>query len=668
MNFLSEKINRDERKFELVEKGKEEIYLGDLYIYYKNINELMIYLWEHPEYVFRIIKYSDKEELKNYLAPLFVNNFYENIVSSYYMENNLIYIITLLLQDEINGLTNRNIEEKFLENTACGYIFEELRKKRDIRSFFKNIIIEDLEELIVKISSSKFQFDKPNLNSYFGCEKIKNSQYDEKKKKEFIQKYFVPLDKKALQKVIEEYKSNKYMNDFLNKKIDDCQSNENIYSYHGLFSNMFKSEFSNEWLSKYINDFSLVIPFLNSILDKIEKNIHILPYSIKCIFRIISVLFMKKSNVLNKSKQIALLAKFFFGKLLIPILKNPEIEIYFDKLYIDENTKYNLKIICFILDKFTSGNFFESNRKDTENYTPFNWFFIEKMEKLFNIFNFMDKVKLPTFIDKIIHNKLPLDYEFNYFRENPDKTINHRSICFNLFQLKTILNTINKQRNEFFIYSKDNILKNILEKLIPLEVLILDKDQAESNIIPNSINKKAKNNEIQEKVPKKLYYYLISSLLINENNEKFCNINGNTKSFLLDEEKQVDNEILYQNILCQKIKKTIYDLLDNSKQLIKADFQENLNDIKYILNKLNLLMKFSNYYEQPDDSIPYEWYIKFILDYLEKINESFINNNYEKLFNEIKDDINKSNSNYLEVLSIIIKKLEIAKKRTILFQ
>ena len=130
----------------------------------------------------------------------------------------------------------------------------------------------------------------------------------------------------------------------------------------------------------------------------------------------------------------------------------------------------------------------------------------------------------------------------------------------------------------------------------------------------------------------------------------------------------MDNEILYQNILCQKIKKTIYDLLDNSKQLIKADFQENLNDIKYILNKLNLLMKFSNYYEQPDDSIPYEWYIKFILDYLEKINESFINNNYEKLFNEIKDDINKSNSNYLEVLSIIIKKLEIAKKRTILFQ
>ena len=72
--------------------------------YYKPLNtyfpKLMNYLWEQPKIVTSVIHNCDKNNLKEYLAPFFVNNFYENILSSKFIEDNLIYVITLLLKDE----------------------------------------------------------------------------------------------------------------------------------------------------------------------------------------------------------------------------------------------------------------------------------------------------------------------------------------------------------------------------------------------------------------------------------------------------------------------------------------------------------------------------------------------------------------------------------------
>ena len=40
----------------------------------------MKYLWENPKIVANLLIHSKKEDIKNNMAPLIVNNFYENIL------------------------------------------------------------------------------------------------------------------------------------------------------------------------------------------------------------------------------------------------------------------------------------------------------------------------------------------------------------------------------------------------------------------------------------------------------------------------------------------------------------------------------------------------------------------------------------------------------------
>ena len=61
-------------------------------------------LWNSPEITHNILLNSDIEIVKTNLAPFICNNFYCNYLSGNYMENNLLYIITKMLKDEIDKL------------------------------------------------------------------------------------------------------------------------------------------------------------------------------------------------------------------------------------------------------------------------------------------------------------------------------------------------------------------------------------------------------------------------------------------------------------------------------------------------------------------------------------------------------------------------------------
>ena len=63
------------------------------------------------------------------------------------MENNLLYVITMMLKDEINKLDNINQIDNFLENSKCGFLLEELQKMPDIQIFFKKVIQKTVETI-----------------------------------------------------------------------------------------------------------------------------------------------------------------------------------------------------------------------------------------------------------------------------------------------------------------------------------------------------------------------------------------------------------------------------------------------------------------------------------------------------------------------------------------
>ena len=696
--MIAERRGKDDRRFDLVEDQGE--LLRDLNTY---LPKLMNYLWEQPKIVAAVIKNSDITNLKEYLAPFLANNFYENILSSYYIEDNLMYVLTILLEDEINNLTNINQESIFLNDTPCGCLLEELRRKNDIQAFFKTIIFNEIENLEVNYSSWKFNFKISNLTDDYRRQSvelkkkkkvkkdegylkfpnenqsdsisledsnyIRNKKNIQKEQETFNQKYIPPLDKTALQKIIDEYKNNnnKKLYDYCYSKMNDCTNNSDIFSNKKLMENLYKCDFSQELLLKYQSYFMIVISFINSIIKKIMDNFHLLPYSVKCLCKIISMLITKKFPTITETEKNAFIAKFFFGKLLVPILLDPGIEAFISNFIISENTLQNLKIICAIFNEFTSGHFYKSVDENSD-YTPFNWYFIEKMEKLFDIFDQITKVKLPSFIEKFINKELPEEFEYKYFTENPDEDINLVSICFNLDQVKALLNTMDKFKDQIFTTKKSIGLRKTVEKLMSsnnqlLLQSILNMEKRENKKTQLTKSKK-KDKEEKDKEPEKviLHYFLITKLLTNERYKELFSIEQKTANFSIKELKTTPTEeTLKQNNII-KVKNFFCSLLYNYNKLILTDFDEGTTEnTEQILTELNKFMKSSNFVV--DGSIPSEWYVKSLFEYLKKIPEDLTMNDCEKLYNEIEKDVNKSIEELdIVALSVIMGKLKFAKR------
>ena len=698
LNMISERERKDNRKFELIEEP--ENYLSDLNTY---IPRLMEFLSDDPKIVATIIKNSDLNELKDHIAPFFTNNFYENILSTYYIEDNLMYLLTLLLQDEINCIEDINKSDDFLHNTPCGIILEELKRKSDIQAYFKAIIFNDVQKLEVNYSPVTLKFKIDKLKEDYITKSVKepkgkkNSKTDEQYLRQrkgtrdiignaldessfnifssmnknqsdldnFNEKYVPDLNKNALEKLVEKYKDNKILLDYLNPKLNKAENSSDIFSNKLFFNNLYKNDLSKELLYQYHNYFNVVISFIDSIIDKIISNFQLLPYSVKCLCKIISILITKKFPTISNIEKNSFIARFFFGKLLVPILNNPGIEAFINNFIISGNTLKNLSMLGQIINKFVSGNFYISKEESCE-FTPFNWYFIEKFEKLFNIFEHITKVRLPSFIEKFINNELPEDYKYKYFNENPDEVISHSSICFNLDQIKAILSSFKNCEELLFSNKKNFALKKTIEKLSSKNCLklingLLSKEKKDPQESLRQ-SKKEKNLQKIESEGTKVHYCLIKHLYTNEKYTKLFEIKQDTPNFSIPELKSTpDEETTTKNNII-KVKNFFCSLLTNYNKLVKTDFDEGTTqNTEKILTELNNFMKSSNFVF--DGTIPSEWYVKSLLEYLKKIPEDLTKNDCEKLFNEIEEDVNKSIKELdFEALSVIVGKLKYTRR------
>ena len=694
MHKINQRLGKDNRKYELCLDDQE--ILRDLKNYIPN---LMNRLWELPKTVVSVIENASKENLKEHLAPLFANNFYENILSSYYIEDNLIYVLYLLLHTEINKLNNFNQIDKFLDETPCGILLGELRRRSDIQSFFKNIIIKAIENLEANNSMNKIYFDLDNMISFYTKTNSRKNEeaylndlsgdnddsddddifgdgvnIDKKKDNDeqgnFNQKYIPYLDKKSLLKLIEENKNDKEKYDYLSSKLSFFTNDENIFSNERLLDFLNRYKHPNKLLYLYRRHFMIVVNFIDQIINNILENIHLAPYSIKCICRIISELIIHKFPTITIHQKSAFISKFLFEKLLIPILMNPGVEVFVNN-FICENTYYNLKEISSILKKFVSCNFYTS--KDNEfNYTPFNWYYIKNIKNIFKISKEIIKVRFPLFIENLINNKLPKDYEYNYFKENPDEFVNFRSILFNMEQISALIETMDAHEKEIFKDDKCIKIQKALEKLllgnnqkimkgiINSEKIDEKKDNKKDKNKKKDKDKKKKDDE--EKInEKKVHYFLITNLDLNQTYEELLSIKQKTNFSLEEIKNPNDEESLMKNKII-KVKNFFFSLLYNYHKLIKTDFDEGkIENTEKILNELNIFMKSSNFVM--DGSIPSEWYVKSLLEYLKNIPENLTKNDCEELYNEMKEDINKSIKRFdFEALSVIMGKLKFANR------
>ena len=717
LNIL-QKIRTDSSKilkeYILIENNYD--YLSNLTTYISNI---LTYLWEEPKILANLLIKANKKDIKNYLAPLICNNFYENILSPNYIEDPLIYIIYLLLKNEIDNIKDINEGiNYFLNDTPCSYILKQLIEKNDIKEYFKIILQDTLED----IGTDKFMFSIDEINewqkekgktvnkSIFDKNYLSSKNVDNKGKRLSMDKNDIKenditkaktLTKIDIQGITEDDKENIKNNinyqiftavyltsipiseikENINKYKDDIYlknyyeylllNTKGDYSQNNFFENIYKMKDAESILVYYQEHFLKVKEFINKFLENIINNYRIIPYTIKCISKIIYQLVNNKFKEANEIQKNLFISKFLYKTLIFHIFEKPDINALINDYIISNNTLYNMEIISYIIETLVSFKLFRDTNSLEGDFTPFNRIFLEKIPEIFQINKFIIDINLPRFIDGLINKKIKEDeYHFDIFNENPNEIVFYQSMLLNikefnslfenLFNLKDELLAPNIQKDENLLHNKYEKYKNREEKNKKYISVCLKKLKSPDNfkILSDLIKKieysitttKTKGEglfsktKINEEKKEKVYYFHVSQLLFNEKSKKIFSLAQKYYYYHIKElnEKDYKNEdpkelLIKNNII--KCKNLFSSILYNYRILEKSDFNNN-KTIMDILKELTYFMKSSNYLI--DGTIPSEWYLISLIECLKKLPDEYKNDEYNKLFGELTYELNES--------------------------
>ena len=640
-------------------------------------------LWNYPEAIFYILKNSEEQ---NKLADFFMNNFFNNYMSGNNLENNLLYLIAMILKEEIEQMKDLPGLNNFLENSLSSLLLKEMINFPDIQLYFRTIIFETVEKMEKDFSWAKMNFNMAqishDLKKFIKEEDKKSSKKKKKNVEELCKKFINTIINERSINIIENEDDDKISNgidldnDFLDNTIsikkEDLENlaksaesqNKKDYKYlilsllenmkvkkdPTLYENSFLEPFTkdkeinlNFLLFIYQHDFKNIINLVDIFINDLFNNIEIIPDSIKYICKLISLLIKNKFKDIPKYLENALISKFFVDKLLIPMFQSPNYNALINDFIISGYTKNNLNFIVFILKKIFSGKLFQVNTMlpngEEEKYlTIFNKYILNNMEKIFLFYEKAINISLPSFIDKYINNKLPSDYLYDYFCENPEEIYANITICFNLNNLISILNTLKKCENDFFsVENYKNVkLKKIFNKLKSenriKELIKLEKDG-------EAISSSKKINNLG----KSANYYILVEREIESNYKNIFKINNNINGFYIDikkleKEKQLEEK--EKNLV--KFKNYLIASLTNFSSLKQSSF-DTTEGIYSILSQIKKILMFP---QLINDVIPSNWSVSSVLDYMQKIPEEYKENDYDKCFEELTQDLQESISSF----------------------
>ena len=125
----------------------------------------------------------------------------------------------------------------------------------------------------------------------------------------------------------------------------ETDKKKNVYSPESFSKKNKDNNLCQQVLSEYEKNFDKTIEIINDIFKSLLNHLYLLPYSIKCICKIIFSLIQKKNKRLNIFHQYAFMSKFFFEKLFNPIFQNPGLGSLISNFIISTTTIKNLECI-----------------------------------------------------------------------------------------------------------------------------------------------------------------------------------------------------------------------------------------------------------------------------------------------------------------------------------
>ena len=584
---------------------------------------------------------ASAEDIKENLSDLVVNNLYNNVEN----DDQLIYIITLILKKEIDNLNN--------DNSCCGIILKEFYKKKEVKYFFKSIFLDIFRKLETTYSSQDLTISVEKI-----FDEITNENHNENSNDtlnidinhlELIKNKYIyrQIDLESLNKILKDNTSDE-MKLFIERIISDVSKNSDIYSNKDFLEKMNSYiEIREDILNYYISSFIQVIDIIDIFFSNLINNFDMMPYSIKCIYKIISILVNKKYTNDRWIEKLQNLNIFFFDVLLMNILDEPSNNTFINEFLITEKTKNKMLIFKEVLNKIFFGELFRKS-----DFIPFNYFIIEKFPYVIQFQKKLNDIQLPIYIEQMINNdKFSKEYEYNYFKENPNENIIYRTISFKINELCSLLSNAKKCENEI------TINKKLLKKFnIGEHQKKLDKIKFNTEIDMNSQETSIINFSEPETI---INCYLLIDIMTNksEQNQNITYYENYKDNYFnipeIKEDIEDNKEKQYKNSII-KIKNLLCGLLYNLEPLTKYNFsKKNLSDITTILTTLKNYSIVNSNISLDNNYIPLNWYINYLFENMKKLKEPL---DFNKIINDLEIDVSSSIKNIpFEDLDIFIE-------------
>jgi len=530
-----------------------------------------------------------------------------------------------------------------------------------------NIILNENKDKL-EVNPCSLSDDKmPNLSKKRSMSKIKE-EYNNEYSEDLTQD-------KIINKIINE--QNKDMKDFYIHQLEQIGSDPDIFTNNGLknIMNEVYQKDSTKILLKYRENFIFIKNTIDSILQELINKINIIPYSLKCLCKIISILIQKKFPNLPKYYRNSFIGKFLFDKCIFPILSLDSKNAIINRIF-SSCTKKCVNVIVNVLSNANRGSLYMTN-SDTEK-TIFNYYLIEIIPILNEFYDKLMDVKLPEIIEKnislvddqiknntdnrifyfkrrknpdikinqkkqneqkdkikndenksntnnAINNNQTLLYD--YFKENPDEIMRLQGICFSITDVLFILKLIKDQHKKFKNLPRYEYFKKTIERIVCDDYKLEEQEKAKANSF-FIVYKDERNTQLEK---------------------LFTSKKNSQVTFFTDEDMDKG-----PSIILTRIKFCIKNILKN----VELNFS--------YLDKSTSTDKFFSaiYYELDEagenteifDQIPIKWYSQYIYENRKNLDIKYRKNDFQLLYEEIWEEENEKLKELKNITSKLITK------------
>ena len=436
--------------------------------------------------------YMNRQEFKLFLSILI-----NPLISSIENENDECLDMSLMsirdflrkkLKDKKNSfdIDNKKDENDKKDNINYGEkLFNNIPKTKII--FKKNIELEaELEEESQRKNNNDLKDEKKDLkdNNINIIKDNEDIKYNEEYKTEL-----------TLEKINDKisHEKDRDLKEFYSYQLEQINSDTNIFSNKGLLEVLNEQCFQenkNLLIDKYKSNFFFIQNKIDFLLQSLIDKISTIPYTVRCICKIIYLLISKKFPLLPKYLRNSFVGKFIFEKSIFPVLLLQNKNIMEPKIF-SNSTKHCLNEITTILYNANKCMLFNSST-DTEK-TIFNYYLIEIIPILNKFYDKLIDVQLPKVLDDLVseekleiteymndkiytfkhkqekpldnkdskdnkneiieekkeNNKNVKQHIYDYFKENSDEILHLQCICFSIQDILFIMNLINKNIKVF---------------------------------------------------------------------------------------------------------------------------------------------------------------------------------------------------------------------------